>query len=250
MIDYHCHLLPGIDDGPKDMDESLAMACALHKAGFKKIYCTPHQMKGVYDSENKTVLSAVTALRKKLNDEKISVEILPGREYYLDEFLGSYLKHPLPLGKSKYILIEIPNYTRTEFVKEACFRIKCMGFIPMIAHPERCMLFAVHIKGKSSVFSLSSSKGKNSEALVRKTELINYLKNIGCAFQGNIGSFNALYGKEVKKTADYLRKKEIFTHFGTDTHSLKDITSYLAKYKFTPSSFKIRNKTLNLECRI
>ena len=107
MIDYHCHLLPGLDDGPKEIDESVAMAAALLKAGFRKIYCTPHLMKGCYDADNQAVLSAVIILQKRLTAENIKIEIFPGREYYLDEFLGGYLKHPLTLGKTNYIMIEI-----------------------------------------------------------------------------------------------------------------------------------------------
>jgi len=223
MIDYHCHLLPALDDGPKDIEESLAMASTLLKAGFRKIYCTPHLMKGFHGADNQAVLSSVITLQKRLNAENIKVEILPGREYYLDEFLGSYLKHPLPLGKTKYIMIEIPNYAPERFVKEACFRIKCNGFIPMIAHPERCQLFALYQKRKTSLFDFSGSKSKTSEAVEKKTGLINYLKDIGCAFQVNIGSFDGMYGNEVQQTANFLKKREVFTHFGTDAHSLQGI---------------------------
>jgi protein-tyrosine phosphatase len=234
MIDYHCHLLPALDDGPKDIEESLAMAATLLKAGFRKIYCTPHLMKGFHDADNQAVLSAVITMQKRLNAENIKVEILPGREYYLDEFLGSYLKHPLPLGKTKYIMIEIPNYAPERFVKEACFRIKCGGFIPMIAHPERCQLFAFHQKRKTSLFDFSGSKNKTSEVAAKKTGLINYLQDIGCAFQGNIGSFNALYGPDVQQTANDLKKNKVFTHFGTDAHSLQGVISLNFKIKSKP----------------
>ena len=118
MIDYHCHLLPGIDDGPAAMDESLEMAAALHQAGFRTIYCTPHLLKGHYDVDNKAVLSALSELRKRLSDERIDLDILPGREYYLDEFLGHYLKHPMLMGKTKYIMVEIPNYAPAGYVKD------------------------------------------------------------------------------------------------------------------------------------
>ena len=222
MIDYHCHLLSGIDDGPGNMDESVEMAAALHKAGFRTIYCTPHLMKGCYDADNKAVLSAISNLRTRLSEENINLEILPGREYYLDEFLGNYLKYPMPLGKTNFIMIEIPNYTPSKYVKEACFRIKCGGFIPMIAHPERCRLFAPNQKHKTSFFSFRS-KSKTSDATVKRVDLINYLKNIGCAFQGNLGSFYSIYGPEVQHTANYLKENKVFTHYGTDAHSLKVI---------------------------
>lgn len=238
MIDYHCHLLPGIDDGPAAMDESLEMAAALHQAGFRTIYCTPHLLKGHYDVDNKAVLSALSELRKRLSDERIDVDILPGREYYLDEFLGHYLKHPMLMGKTKYIMVEIPNYAPAGYVKEACFRIKCGGFIPMIAHPERSRLFAANIKTKTSFFSFRSTS-KVSEKAAKRIELIRYLKNIGCAFQGNLGSFYSIYGPDVQKTAYYLKENKVYTHYGTDAHSLKGINRIAKLAKDEKKKLKI-----------
>lgn len=231
MIDYHCHLLPGIDDGPKNIDESIAMADALQKAGFKKIYCTPHLMKGHFDAGNQAVLKAVEHLQQRLDEEKIRVKILPGREYYLDEFLGKYLKHPMPLGNTKYIMLEIPNYADENFIREACFRIKCMSYTPMIAHPERCRIFALSVRKKKSILGLGITKSKDSSAKPKQAGLLAYLQEIGCAFQGDIGSLDGLYGKAVQETAKCLKAKKVFTHFGTDAHSLKGITDYLAKHK-------------------
>jgi protein-tyrosine phosphatase len=239
MIDFHCHLLPAIDDGPETIDESVAMAAALHKAGFNKIYCTPHLMKGCYDADNRTVLSAVISLQKKLNKENIKIEVLPGREYYLDEFLGQHLKHPLPLGKTKYIMVEVPNYADGEYVKEACFRIKCSGFIPMIAHPERCRIFALSAGGKKSFFGFGKKNDSGAKSMA--DGLIKYLKEIGCAFQGNIGSLDGLYGKEVQQTAKFMKTKKWFTHYGTDAHSLEGITNYFTRHKFIPAHFKLQS---------
>jgi tyrosine-protein phosphatase YwqE len=99
----------------------------------------------------------------------------------------------------------------------------------MIAHPERCRLFAVHHKQKKTIFDFSSSKRKISNLISKKIELINYLKEIGCAFQCNIGSFSALYGIEVQQTANYLRENKICTHFGTDAHSLNAVMHLFPK---------------------
>lgn len=223
MIDFHSHILSGIDDGPADIEESVAMAVALREAGFEAIYCTPHLMKGCFEVDNRAVLSAVSNLQTRLSKEKIELEILPGREYYLDEFLDGYLKDPLPLGKTDYIMIEIPNNATPEYVKEMCFRIKCSGFIPMIAHPERCRLFATPQKQKTSRFLFSGSENKKTDSENDEPTLIDYLKEISCAFQGNLGSFDNMYGSEVQQTANTLKKKKVFTHFGTDAHSLKAI---------------------------
>ena len=221
--DFHCHLLSGLDDGPTHIDESVAMAAALREAGFRTIYCTPHFIKGCFDADNQTVLSSVSTLQKRLNAENIDLHLLSGREYCMDEFMESYLKDPLPLGETNYLMMEIPNNTSAESVKETCFRIKCKGFIPMIAHPERCKLFKEPQKNKTSMFWLYGLKRKTSSSKIEEPTLINYLKDIGCAFQGNLGSFYALYGQKIQQTANYLKKKEVFTHFGTDAHSLQGI---------------------------
>jgi protein-tyrosine phosphatase len=223
MIDFHCHLLHGLDDGPANIDESIAMAAALHEAGFRTIYCTPHLIKGSFEADNKAVLSAVSTLQTRLNTENINLEILPGHEYYLDEFLSEYLKDPLPLGNTKYIMIEIPNHAQTEFVKEICFQIKCGGLIPMIAHPERCGLFAMPQRQTSSRFRFSNKKQKDFVEKPYETALLDYLKEIGCAFQGNFGSFDNWYGPDVQQTADNLKKMGIYTHYGTDVHSMRGI---------------------------
>lgn len=223
MIDFHSHILPGIDDGPTDIEESVAMAAALREADFKTIYCTPHLMKGCFDADKQAVLAAVSTLQARLNKDHIGMEILPGREYYLDEFMESYLQDPLPLGATQYIMIEIPNNATSEYVKETCFKIKRGGFIPMIAHPERCRLFVTHQKQKSSRFSFNGAEHKTGNAETEYLTMTDYLTEIGCAFQGNLGSFNDYYGPEVRHTANDLKKRGVFTHYGTDAHSLKAI---------------------------
>jgi protein-tyrosine phosphatase len=220
MIDWHCHLLPGLDDGPASMNESLEMAAALGKAGFTSVYCTPHLIKGGFDADNGAVRETLAALQARLKDKSINLRLLPGREYYLDEFLFDYLKDSLPLGETKYILLEIPNPIPPEFVKEACFRIKLRGFIPMIAHPERCGLFAPSEKRETARFLFSDSKFKIEDTRSNEPSLLDYLKDLDCAFQANLGSFAGWYGSHVQQTANSLKKTGIYTHFGTDAHSM------------------------------
>jgi protein-tyrosine phosphatase len=120
-------------------------------------------------------------------------------------------------------MIEIPNNATAEYVKETCFKVKRGGFIPMIAHPERCRLFAAPQKSTTSRILFFGAERKNSDAKEQEPDLIDYLKEIGCAFQGNLGSFDNMYGPEVQQTANYLKKQEVYTHFGTDAHSLRTI---------------------------
>jgi len=226
-VDWHCHLLPGLDDGPATMDDSVAMAVALRKAGFASVYCTPHLIKGGFDADNEAVRTAVAALQKRLNAENINLELFPGREYYLDEFLPDYLKDPLPLGDTRFLMIEIPNYTPDQLARETCFRIKRSGFIPLIAHPERCSLFAPPEKRETAWFRFFNSQRKAEGSKPKELSLLDYLKDLGCAFQANLGSFAGWYGPQVQQTANSLKEKKVYTHFGTDLHSHSGI-KYLA----------------------
>jgi len=219
MIDFHSHILPGLDDGPTTIEESVEMAAALCKTGFTAVYCTPHLIKSVYEANNESVRAALVALQARLNNENISLELFPGREYYLDEYLLEYLKDPLPLGETNFILMEIPIHIPPEFIKETCFKIKCRGFIPMIAHPERCELFGIPEKREKAWFRFTNSQRKDEGSKPNGSSILDYLKDIGCAFQGNLGSFLGLYGSQAQKTANSLRKMGVYTHYGNDLHS-------------------------------
>ncbi len=217
--DWHCHLLPGIDDGPSTIDEATEMAMALQKAGFTEVYCTPHLIKGSYDADDDAVLSSLAVLQKKLQKENIELNLISGREYYLDEFIFDYLKKPLTMGDTRYIMMEIPNHIPLKFIQEVSFRIKCKGFIPMIAHPERCHHLALPETPKTSWAKIFGSLIGKKESGSNQQNVLNYLVSIGCAFQANMGSFAGWYGANVKKQARLMRERNIFTHYGTDLHS-------------------------------
>jgi protein-tyrosine phosphatase len=238
MIDWHCHLLPGVDDGPAAMDGAVDLAAALAQAGFTTAYCTPHLIRGSFIADNGTVRKTVAALQAELDLRRIGLRLFPGREYYFDEFLEEYLKDPLPLGDTKFLLIEIPDHIPVEFVKETCFRIKCRGYIPMIAHPERCSLFEKNDSRRGygldgllsylgSVPGLKGPMRKTRDPALDEAPLLNYLTDLGCAFQGNIGSFAGIYGVRARKSAERLRSGGNITHWGTDLHAMGQIAALL-----------------------
>ncbi|MGA3281561.1 MAG: CpsB/CapC family capsule biosynthesis tyrosine phosphatase [Smithella sp.] len=223
MIDFHCHLLPGLDDGPATINEAVEMAAALRKAGYTTIYCTPHLIKSIYEANNEEVKISLDVLQTRLNNENIDLQLICGREYYLDEFLFDYLINPLPLGETNFILLEIPGNIQLKLIKETCFRIKRSGFTPMIAHPERGNIFVVtgnHTKDRFNFL--------NSDRKTESMKLLDYLISLDCSFQGNLGSFLGIYGPQAQMTANSLQKMEVYTHFGTDLHS-RDGIKYLDK---------------------
>ena len=207
------------------------MARLLSAAGFSTVCCTAHLIKGNFDADNATVKAAVAALQLELDRERIALQLLPGREYYFDEYLPQLLSDPLTLGETQLLLIEIPNHTPVEFVKKTCYQIRRNGYIPLIAHPERCKLLASQLDNKtrknswSSLFS-SKLKTDNSKLKTQNSELLSYLQEIGCKFQGNIGSFAGVYGEKVKDQAETFLEQGVYDLFGSDAHraaQLKDI---------------------------
>lgn len=139
MIDIHCHMVPGLDDGPPDLAQALDMARAARRSGIDRVIMTPHFLNPVYPVDLPAVEAGVRRFRRALEQEKIGLEIFMGAEIRLTHDVGRMLdKGLLPsLGGSAYYLFELPDI----FIQEGVFRVleqvREMGAIPVLAHPER-----------------------------------------------------------------------------------------------------------------
>lgn len=228
MIDWHCHLLPGIDDGAPDLEESLAMARSLVAAGYTQVCCTPHCMHGVYSNDRQGVEQAVAALQQQLTTAEIPLQLLPGMEYYLDEFFPEQLVDPLPLGATRLLLVETPNRAHPEMVRENIFRIVRRGFIPLLAHPERlASLVWEEAKPASGLWSRLTGSLAPSKPPAPAFDLRD-LRALGCQFQGNLGSLAGYYGSEVKTRAQALLQAGFYHRFGTDGHHHRGLAQILS----------------------
>jgi protein-tyrosine phosphatase len=229
MIDWHCHILSGIDDGAADVEHSTAMAASLAAAGFTDVYCTPHLMRGCYEAGNDEVLRGVAELQERLDTRGIPLTLRTGREYCLDEYLLTYLEDPLPLGDSRLILIEIPPRITVDMVRKVLYGVVRSGFTPVIAHPERCQLLETadrRADGRGLMGTLKSLvAGRNSDRRVLDqpdmtgNPLLDYIRDLGCSFQGNLGSFSGFYGRHVKAAAESLHRRGVYDRFGSDLHA-------------------------------
>lgn len=229
MNDWHCHILPGLDDGAADLQQSLAMASALAAAGFSTVYCTPHRMRGYYEADNEQVRRSVAELQGRLQELDIPLTLLPGCEYRLDEYLLASLEDPLPLGESRLILVEILPQIPAEMARQVLYGVVRCGFTPVIAHPERCQLLepvARRPEGHKFLTSLKSfvSGGRSAGSEqdlpeMTGTPLLDYLRELGCSFQGNLGSFKGFYGRRVQRAANGLKEFGIYDRYGSDLHS-------------------------------
>lgn len=206
------------------------MARLLAAHGFTTVHCTPHHMRGVFEAGNDQVRRAVAELQDRITAAAIPLVLLPGREYYLDEYLLSALEDPLPLGDSRLILVEIPATMAIEMVRQLFHAVVRAGFTPVIAHPERCPLLAPPRRQakKSGVWGalgrLMPGRGRQQVPLPRAGEgsgnpLLDYLRDLGCSFQGNLGSFNGFYGDRARSAAEALRRLGVYDRYGSDLHA-------------------------------
>jgi protein-tyrosine phosphatase len=230
MIDWHCHLLPGLDDGPVTIDESVEMARLLANAGFTRICCTPHHITGSYENPASRVHAAVDRLQSLLDSASIPLVLVPGTEYYLDEFFLSSLSDPLTIN-GNMVLVEAPNRCDRDFLMKALHKIVGKGLVPVIAHPERCDVFSADRRPPVNFGLLRSllripAATPDADSLPSDMQI---LKENGCRFQGNICSFAGLYGKGVQAAADRNVQSGAYDCFGTDGHSLAQLERWLDK---------------------
>jgi tyrosine-protein phosphatase YwqE len=194
--DMHSHFIPGIDDGCKTLDESVALIRQMIELGFRKLITTPHIMSDSYRNTPEIIFSGLDQLRKRLVQEYIHIEIEAAAEYYLDDFFLQLLKQGnlLSFGTEKYLLVETSYINYPENINQVAFDILSKGFTPVLAHPERYPYWAMRFDEYAK------------------------LKEMGFLFQLNINSLGGYYSPEVKKTAEKLVERNLVDFIGSDLH--------------------------------
>ena len=233
MIDIHCHILPGIDDGCYDLDESLAMAQVLTAAGFNEVHCTPHCIHGVYDNTPSSVRAAVEQLQEQINREEIPLILHAGMEYYLDEYFLQKLSDVQPLGETSLLLVEFPmQHINPEQTKEQIFQIVRKGYTPVLAHPERYQFLIPQEERGGILNGFKWLFGKAQQQSELSTPgLLAELQQQGCLLQGNIGSLVGYYGHKVQANAERLQQAGFYHFWGSDAHHPEPTAQFLEKAK-------------------
>ena len=224
--DLHSHLIPGIDDGVKTLEESIEIISKMKNIGFNKIITTPHIMSHRYKNTKENILSGCEKVKKELKKQNIDIELEVAAEYYFDEhFLDLIEKDDLLIIGDAYVLFEL-SYTSKPFgLEQTIFNMLSKGYKPILAHPERYTF-------------LYSNLGKYDK-----------LKDSGVRFQININSLVGFYGKKPKKAAEYLVKNGLVDFLGSDIHAMKYFDSfskavYSNKIHEIFESNKIKNQNL------
>ncbi len=139
MIDLHCHILPGIDDGAPDLATSLEMARASVADGVTVLACTPHILPGLYHNAGPQIREATLALQQALAQEAIPLRLVTGADVHMvpDLVAGLRAGRLLSLADSRYVLVEPPHHVAPVRMEQFFFDLVVAGHVPILTHPER-----------------------------------------------------------------------------------------------------------------
>lgn len=198
--DIHSHIIPGIDDGSKDVETSLTLIKGLHELGINRMLTTPHVTHSTYENTPETISAAHSLLMDAVKESGIDMEIGYSAEYRLDDFSLEQFK----LGNTIYLpnnllLVESSFITEQLNLDSILFNLRLDGHDLIYAHPERYHYY-------------HSKRDRYLE-----------IHSAGTMFQCNLLSFSGVYGKEVKEMSEWLLNNNLVDFIGTDMHHVKHL---------------------------
>lgn len=197
--DMHSHLIPGIDDGSKTLEESVGLVRRLADFGLKKLIITPHVMTEFFRNTPEIIYGGLEELQTAISKENIDIELSVAAEYYLDEvFLEKIIRGDrlLTFG-GNYILVETGFMSKPNMLLESFFKLEMEGYQPVYAHPERYIY------------------------LHHDLEFLDALAQRNIVFQLNLLSLTGYYSGPVKKFAEKLIDEGLVKLVGTDCHNAR-----------------------------
>ena len=200
MVDIHNHLLYGIDDGSKSIEESIDVLKDLEQVGYTDIILTPHYITDSrYDSSRDNNLERLNILKEEVKRNSININLYLGNEIFIDDSIYELLKEDLvsSLNDTDYLLIELPLSGEFSGYLEIFKYLIQKGYNVILAHPERYISFQDDF---SKIYEL---------------------ENIGVYFQSNIDSLVGKYGPKAEEMIIRLLKENKLSFLATDIHSKK-----------------------------
>ncbi len=195
--DLHCHLLPGIDDGSKSIEESIETLRIAEEEGVTEIILTPHYIENTrYSCNNKNKKELLEELEMVVKEAGLNIKLYLGNEAYISEHFVELMqkREIMTLNNSRYLLFEFPLNQTYQNSKEILYELVTMGCVPILAHPERYKDFQKH------------------------PELAEEYARMGILLQGNYKSLLGKYGRNSKKALKIFLKKGLITFLGSDIH--------------------------------
>ena len=203
MIDIHSHVCFGIDDGSKNIEESLELLKVMSSEGITDVFLTPHYVIGTkYNANNECKREIYNELVEVCKKENININLHLGNEVYIDDKISTYIDKDEIFtmnDDTNYILIEFSLFQYSPNYMLIIHNLLTRGYNIIIAHPERYIY------------------------IDRNMELIEKLRDMGVFFQGNYLSLFDKYGKEAKKQLKLMLKKRYIDFLGTDMHHMEKL---------------------------
>lgn len=198
MIDMHCHICFGVDDGAKSIEDAISMVKFAMKEGITNMIVTPHAYSPQFHVPTKEVLGQVRLLNEVISEAGYSLKIHNGQEVRLHEHILKNLENckALTLAESRYVLLELPSHTVPTYTKQIIQLMLSKGKIPIIAHPERNRAVA--------------ENPKRLEQLIRH----------GALAQVTAGSLAGHFGKTIQRLAVHLTEANLIHVYGSDIHNM------------------------------
>lgn len=195
LVDMHSHLIPGIDDGSKTMQETIELIRNFKELGYQKLITTPHIMSDFYKNTPEIITSGLEKVRAELERQNIKMPIEAAAEYYIDyEFIDKVQKQKLLTFGDGFILVEISYLNEPDGLDSVIFELQTSGYKVILAHPERYPFWYNNFERYSS------------------------LKDKDIFFQININSLAGHYSPGAKAIAEKLITHNMVDFIGSDCH--------------------------------
>lgn len=196
MIDIHLHILPGVDDGPADLDASLSLAQSLVQEGVQVAVATPHYNDEYPRLSAREVFERVQLLQQELNKRAIPLRLLAGHEALIKPGLVEDIKSGqlATLNGSRYLLLELWNSSWLPETERVIFELRAFGVVPVLAHPER--------------YRVIQQDSRRLESLLEQ----------GVLTQLTAGSLVGIQGNTIRKCAETLLKRGLIHCIASDAH--------------------------------
>jgi protein-tyrosine phosphatase len=199
MIDLHCHLLPGVDDGAASLDISLDLARQAVENGITHALLTPHHMNGVYLNHRKNVIEQTASFQKQLKQNGIALTVFPGQEVRINGDLLSALNQNDILFADElgtYLMLEFPDDDVPAYTNDMIYQLQQRGILPVIVHPER------------------------NTKIMKHPNILYELLEKGCLSQITASSYVGTFGKKVELFSHQLIEAGQGYLFASDAHNL------------------------------